>query len=615
MPATSRAVLLSGDVRHALRSIAVPSAIGMMAMIVVNLVDAYWISRLGTSELAALSFTFPIESLMVNVGLGLMIGMSTAVSRAIGAGDSDKAARLVTHSIGLTMVLVVGFAALGWTVHEALFRALGADDQAMPHISAYMQVWFVGLVFLMVPMLANGALRAAGDATTPMRVMVLAAAMNALLDPLLIFGWGPVPGFGLRGAALASLASRVVGLVIVVGTLTGPAGLLDRRWPRLPEVIDSVRTVLRVGIPAVMTNALGPLSLTLLTGLVAAQGPAALAAWGTGARVDALALLAPIALSGALGPFVGQNWGAHLRKRVAEGIRDSVIFALIWGVAISTLLISAAEPLAALFAKDADVQAALVSYFRVIPVGYAFVAVVALTSSVFNAIDDALRSTVLSALRSLVFAIPAAYVGATMAGLQGLYLGLVLAAFTAAVIGVYWMRALLQPTGELAASYGTVLSVEEAVGAVEEAVRTPVRTILSRVGGLEDLKLVRVRGGLVGFYVGARELAHLHPNGRIDLPLPVEIGDNLVALQLCAPHPQHPDNGWYTHTVSEASGSAEWLLRLSHLLYEMSHRGAGDPVTRAELDAFTSTDRCIAAMTATAQRWGLRMESPTRAGG
>ncbi|HNH49647.1 MAG TPA: MATE family efflux transporter, partial [Myxococcota bacterium] len=135
MPATSRAVLLSGDVRHALRSIAVPSAIGMMAMIVVNLVDAYWISRLGTSELAALSFTFPIESLMVNVGLGLMIGMSTAVSRAIGAGDSNKAARLVTHSIGLTMVLVVGFAALGWTVHQALFRALGADDQAMPHIS------------------------------------------------------------------------------------------------------------------------------------------------------------------------------------------------------------------------------------------------------------------------------------------------------------------------------------------------------------------------------------------------------------------------------------------------------------------------------------------------
>ena len=616
MAASTRAALLTGDVRLALRSIAVPSAVGMLAMIVVNLVDAYWISRLGTAELAALSFTFPIEILMVNVGLGLMIGMSTAVSQAVGAGDAARAARLVTHALGLSVGLLVVVALVGWTFHAPLFRALGADEVAMPHISAYMQVWFIGVVFLMVPMMANGALRAVGDATTPMRVMVMGAAMNAVLDPLFIFGLGPVPGFGLRGAAMASLASRVVGLLVVMRALSGPAGLLELRRPRLPEVADSVRSVLRVGVPAVMTNALGPLSLTLLTGLVAAQGPAALAAWGTGARVDALALIAPMALSGALGPFVGQNWGAHLRKRVAAGIREAVLFVVGWGVVVAVVLIGAAQPLAALFSTDPQVQDALVGYFRIIPVGYAFVATVALASAVFNAVDNALRSTWLAALRSLVFAIPGAYLGATAAGLNGLYLGLVVASITTAILGIHWMRRLLLPTGELAAGYGTVLTLDEAAAAVEASVRTRARTVLGAVAALEDLKRVRVRGGLVGIYVGARELAHLHPDGRLDLPLPVEIGDNLVSRGLVEPHRQHPDNGWYTHRLGDAEGpeSGEWLLRLTHLLYEMSHRGPGDPVTRAELDAFTTTDRCVAAMTAAAGRWGLRMEAPTRAG-
>jgi hypothetical protein len=271
--------------------------------------------------------------------------------------------------------------------------------------------------------------------------------------------------------------------------------------------------------------------------------------------------------------------------------------------------------LASWFAKDSAVQTALIVYFRTIPVGYAFVASVALASAVFNAVDDALRSTWLSALRSLVFAVPAAYIGAQAAGLNGLLLGLVIASVGAAILGVHWMRRLLQPTGELAAGYGEPLLLETATAAMLEPVRERVRMALGAVVGLEDLRLVRVRGGLVGIYVGARELAHLHPDGRMDLPLPVEIGDNLVSRKICEHHPEHPDNGWYRHLVAEAAGpeTTEWLLRLSHVLYEMSQRGSGDPVTRAELDAFTSTDRCVAAITAAAERWGLRMETPSRA--
>lgn len=405
-----------------------------------------------------------------------------------------------------------------------------------------------------------------------------------------------------------------MGVCIVGWVLVARAGLIDRARPRLAEVAESVRTIMRVGVPAVLTNALGPLAITLLTGIVAAQGPAALAAWGTGARVDALAMIAPVALSGALSPFVGQNWGAHLRKRVAEGIRGAVLFALGWGVAAATLLVIAARPVAELFADDPAVQDALVVYLRTMPVGYAFLASVGVASSVFNAVDHAVRSTWLSALRSLVLAVPAAWIGARYGGLAGLCLGMVIASAVAAVLGVGWMRGLLHPTGELTPATGTRVSLEDAVAGVEPAAREVVRAVLGPIVALEGVQLARVRGAFVGVFVGAREIAHLQPDGRLDLPLPFEIGDNISAFGYCAPHPEHPDDGWYTRDLRAGTAAdGEWLLRLAHLLYEMSHRGPGDPVTRAELDAFTATDRCVAAMTAAATRWGLRMEQPSRA--
>jgi hypothetical protein len=184
----------------------------------------------------------------------------------------------------------------------------------------------------------------------------------------------------------------------------------------------------------------------------------------------------------------------------------------------------------------------------------------------------------------------------------------------AAILGVYWLRGHLHPTGEVSPRLGKRLTLDEAVGTVDPGLAAAARQALAPVVHLEDVQLVQVRGGLVGVFVGARELAHLHADGRVDVPLPVEIGDNLRRFDIVQPHPTHPDDGWYTHSVrAGAEESTTWLLRLAHVLYEMSHRGLGDPVTRAELDAFTHTDQCVAAMTAATTRWGLRMEQPSRA--
>ncbi len=613
MATPPRGALLQGDVASTLRSMTLTSAVGMVAMIATSLVDTYWVSRLGTAPLAAVSMFFPLDSLVMNVGLGLMIGTSTAVARAQGAGDPRAAARLTTHAVVLAAAVFVLLVTVGYLVHVPLFRALGADASVLPLLTDYLRVWCVGIVFMVVPLLVNGALRAVGDATTPMRVMILGALLTAVLDPLFIFGAGPVPALGLRGAAVASLCARVVvcGVVLVVSFRRG---LLDVTRPSRADILASARTILRVGGPAVVTNALGPVAITLVTALVASHGAAALAAYGTGARIDALAMIAPFALSGVLGPFVGQNWGAHLRKRVSVGVRGSILFVVAWGVAGAAVLLVAAPWIASAASTDPDVRAALVVYLRTMPIGYAFLATVGVASAVFNAVDEAMRSTLLSVLRSLVIAVPAAWLGGRLGGLPGMYTGLVAASMVAAILGVYWLRGHLHPNGEVSPRLGKRLTLDEAVAALKPAVAPAAREALAPVVALEDVQLLRVRGGLVGIFVGARELAHLHEDGRVDLPLPVEIGDNLLRFDIVHPHGTHPDDGWYAHTVQPGGAeSTTWLLRLAHVLYEMSQRGAGDPVTQAELDAFTHTDRCVEAMTAAASRWGLRMEQPSRA--
>ena len=138
--------------------------------------------------------------------------------------------------------------------------------------------------------------------------------------------------------------------------------------------------------------------------------------------------------------------------------------------------------------------------------------------------------------------------------------------------------------------------------------------VLPEVLGLEDIELRKVRRTLVGVFVGRRELGHIHPNGHLHLPLPAEIGDNLVRRGTLEHHRGHEDNGWYSADISDQKiGSEEvlWILRLSHFLYELSQRGAADPITQAEMEAFTFSESCITAMISASKRWEELVPVPT----
>lgn len=574
---------------------------GIIFLILLNLVDTYFVGQLGTEPLAAISFTFPIITFVMSIGMGLSVGTTSAVARALGGGDTRAARRLTSHALLLAGGLMALVSTLGVLVQRQLFSWLGAEPALFGMLSDYMTVWFFGSVFLVVPMVGGGVMRADGDATTPAITMAAAGVVNLVLDPPFIFGWGPVPAMGLEGAAIATLIARMVTLALSLYYLNRK-GLVDWHLPVLSELLDSWKRILSVGLPAAVTNALGPVASAIMTALVATQGNPAVAAYGVGIRLEGLLLIAPMALSAALTPFIGQNWGAQQEGRVAEALKLSGRFVIAWGVAAWLLLTGAGDFVAGIFADEPEVVSTLRTYLWIVPASYAAHGLVSVYSAAFNAVDRAVRSTLLSALRSLALAIPLALLGAQQWGLQGLFGGMAAATFIAAGIANVWSSTLRKPPRAVRTESVPPTDASALLNATPDK-REAVDALLDAVDGIAEVTVAARPINTLGFYVHGAEVGHVHRGGYLDVHLPPDVHDQVIAEGRAEHHRHINDCGWLTHRMQSPEDAAEgaWLLALGAALHR-SRAAQGDKTQLEGLDlsgdvrrlAEQAAERCAA---------------------
>lgn len=433
--------LLEVPVSRALIELALPMALGVTAVLLFNVVDTFWVGQLGAAELAAMGFTFPVVMVVSNLTIGLSIGATAVIARAFGEGRGEKARRLTTDALGLALLVVVAVAATGYATIDPLFSALGADRATVSLIREYMELWYLGVGLLVVPMVGNGAIRATGDMKTPAYVMMASGLVNAVLDPLFIFGWGPVEGMGLRGAALATIASWVISLSVALYVLAERERLLSFERPAIGEVARSWREILHIGLPAAGTNLLTPLAAGVVTRIVSDQGAEAVAAYGVGTRVEGLSMIGVFALTAAITTFVGHNLGARNGERVRETLRFCGRAALVWGGGAALLLAALADPIARLFSDDAEVIAQTKLYLRIVPASYAPFGFTLLVASMFNASGQPLKATALAGLRLVVLAVPLAWLGAELFGLAGIFSGVACANLVGGLAAWFYGRA------------------------------------------------------------------------------------------------------------------------------------------------------------------------------
>jgi putative MATE family efflux protein len=426
--------LLQDTIRPTLLRMTLPMMVGIVSLMLFNLADIYFVSLLGTAPLAALAFTFPVTFSVVSLAIGFGIGTSAILARLIGEEQQEKAAELATDNLMMTLLLVLGISLIAPFFMTPLFTLMGATEEQLPYILAYMNIWWFGAVFLVTNMVANSALRARGDTKTPALVMAVSSVLNMLLDPLLIFGWGPVPAMGIQGAAMASVISWTGVFFVVIYVLYQRYQLIILMRPVARRVFGHWLTVMKIGVPAALSNMMTPIAGGVLTAMVAQHGAEAVAAFGVGNRLESLSLLVCLALSMTLPPFVSQNFGAGQIHRVITAYQGAIKFALIWQLLVFVLLWIFRESVADLFAASELIKAPLLMWLSIVPLGFGVQAVIFLSASTLNALHQPLRAMRISILRLFVFFIPMAWIANEVWGLQGMFGAFVVANSAASLV-------------------------------------------------------------------------------------------------------------------------------------------------------------------------------------
>ncbi|SEL71957.1 putative efflux protein, MATE family [Colwellia chukchiensis] len=429
--------LLKDPVAPTLKAMTIPMVYGMLLLMTFNLVDTFFVGLLGTQPLAAISFTFPITFSLISLTIGLGIGTSAVIARALGKGDMTRAKNLATSALYLTAMIVGLLAIIGYLLIDEMFLLLGASVELLPLIHQYMGIWFLGCICLIGPMIGNAVLRASGDTKTPSIIMGSAGLINAILDPIFIFGFGPVPAMGIQGAAYATLLSWVFGLIYVLYILAVKRGLIHRFGMSVKDFIDSARAILHIGLPAAGANMLTPIASAVLTAIVATYGASAVAAFGVGSRIESIACLVVLAMSMTLPPFISQNLGAGHFKRVQQAYKASIKFVLLWQLLIYVVLVLIAPFIADMFAKEQAVADIIKLFIWILPLGYGLQGIIILTNSSFNALHKPMVALTLSIVRLFVCYVPLAYIGSLWFGLVGFFIGALLGNLLMAAISYH----------------------------------------------------------------------------------------------------------------------------------------------------------------------------------
>lgn len=407
LPYAHRGNLTIGPVGRHLVRLTLPMIWGIFAIISVQVVDTYFIGQIGTKELAAISFTFPVTMIVTHLLFGVNIAMASVISRLIGAGDRDDARRVVLHGLMMAVFVAGTMALTGYVFLDQIFELLGADQGSLEIIRDYMPVWFIASVFLSVPSAGNSAIRASGDAIIPALVMSIIAGVNLILDPILIFGMFGLPALGVKGAALATLAGYVCGLMPGFYFLAFKKELVCLDGLHFDKLGNSIKRLGMIALPAGITNIIMPATTAFVVSLLALYGAEVVAAYGIASRIESFTMVAVIGLATAMTPVIGQNWGAMKYDRVHKTINQAIGFNLIWSLVMAAVLAVFAKPIAGLFSDDPAVAKVTVLFFWIVPVSFALGNLVFGWASSFNAMGKPQWALLMIVVKSLALVVMA----------------------------------------------------------------------------------------------------------------------------------------------------------------------------------------------------------------
>ncbi len=413
-----RAKFLDGSLFRHITVMSLTSSLGLMAVFLVDFVDMVFISMLGKAELAAaVGYAGAILFFTSSFGIGMAIAAGALVARALGAGNRGEARMRATTALGYGLAFGAVFAAVVWSNLGSLVSLVGASGETHDLAVGYLRIVIPSVPLLMIGMVGGAILRAHGAARQAMMATVAGGVVNAVLDPILIFGFG----WELTGAALASVAARIaIGVASILPILRDHGGL-ERPGPS--DFARDFKPIFTLALPAILTQLATPVGQAYVTRAMAAFGEEAVAGMAIVARLTPVAFGTIFALSGAIGPIVGQNYGAGEFQRVRRAYLDGLLFTALVVGAIATILFVLRGPIGALFQVEGVSREILYLFCGPLALAWFFNGMVFVSNATFNNLGHPFYSTGVNWGRHTLGTIPFVMLFSTWFGAAGVLIG------------------------------------------------------------------------------------------------------------------------------------------------------------------------------------------------
>src|SRR5262247_68509 len=405
--------LTEGSVTRHLLHMSAFLAMSMVVQTLYLLADLYWVGHLGKEAIAAVGVAGNITMIVLALTQMLGVGTTTLISQAAGRKDQSHAELAFNQSFVMSIVIASALGVVGFILRPAYCDWLSADAETAELAKAYL-LWFLPGLLLQFPLVAlSAALRATGIIKPAVGFQVLSVFLNIVLAPLLIFGIGPWPKLGVTGAALATFISILIADVLMVTYFEKKYHYVRFQFPLFRPQTKIWKRMLGIGVPAGAEFLLIFVYIMLVYAIIRGFGPEAQAGFGIGARVMQSLFLPVMALSFAVAPVVGQNFGGRLADRVRHSVYSAIGIASLMMVLLTLIAYLAPGTLIRVFSDDPRVIAFGSEYIRIVSLNFISVGIVFVTSSIFQGIGNTLPPLLSSMTRLILFALPALLISRT----------------------------------------------------------------------------------------------------------------------------------------------------------------------------------------------------------
>jgi len=433
--------LTEGSIIKSIVTLSIPIIIANLLQTAYQLIDTFWVGRIGATAVAAVSISFPIIFLIISLGGGLGIAGTVLVAQYKGRNDQKNVDKVSEQTLLMMMAAAIVLSFIGYFLTPMLIKIMGAKPDVFSGAVSYLRISFMGIIFIFGYFIFQSLLRGFGDAKTPMYIVLLAVVLNAILDPLLIFGYGIFPAMGVAGAALATVITQGIAAVIGIGILfTGKYGIHIKKENLKPD-FKLMKRIFLLGFPTSIEQSMRAIGFAIMTALVASFGTITLASYGIGTRIQSFVIIPALSLSIANSTLVGQNIGARKPERAGKIAMISSIFGFIVLTIIGLLFFLFSTQISRVFIpNDPAVIESSALFLRIIALFFGFIGVQMALFGAFRGAGHTTAAMVFSVITLVVqFGSALLLSKYTPLGDLGLWWAFPISNLTGAAIVVFWL--------------------------------------------------------------------------------------------------------------------------------------------------------------------------------